>query len=188
MNFELDEEFRKLQELVAHFVHDRLLPLEPRVLAREAAGEGFMITAEERAELDEVSKSLGLWGLDAPEDIGGLDLPAVALVGVNEEIGKSVVPYVLPPDSPNLRMLDATVNESQRAQYLEPYVRGILSRYGEDPRVAIWDLYNEPGNDNIMSYGSTELDDKYPYSLALLQKEVKRRFAKSALCISLLKL
>ncbi|NND68684.1 MAG: 1,4-beta-xylanase, partial [Halioglobus sp.] len=47
---------------------------------------------------------------------------------------------------------------------------GILERYGTDSRVAIWDLYNEPGNDNILSYSSTELDDKYPYSLALLEK------------------
>jgi hypothetical protein len=53
---------------------------------------------------------------------------------------------------------------------LEPYVRGILSRYGEDPRVAVWDLYNEPGNTNIISYRSTELDDKHQYSLALLQQ------------------
>ena len=74
--------------------------------------------------IDEVSKRLGLWGLDAPEDIGGADLPAVAMVGVEEEIGRTVTPYTLPPDSPNLRMLMATVNERQRVAYLEPYVRG----------------------------------------------------------------
>ena len=124
MNFELDEEYRKLRELVAHFVEEQLLPLEPEVLARESRGEGAYITADERQELDAVSRELGLWGLDAPEDVGGMDLPAIALVGVNEEIGKSMVPYVLPPDSPNLRMLDATVNANQRERYLEPYVRG----------------------------------------------------------------
>ena len=114
MNFELPEEFRMLGELVRRFVDDHLLPLEPAVLAREARGEGAHITAEERANLDGVSKELGLWGLDAPEALGGMDLPAVALVAVNEAIGRSVVPYVLPPDSPNLRMLDATVNDAQR--------------------------------------------------------------------------
>ncbi|MBV9331187.1 MAG: acyl-CoA dehydrogenase family protein, partial [Alphaproteobacteria bacterium] len=67
---------------------------------------------------------LGLWGLDAPEDIGGADLPNVALVGVNEEMARTVTPYTLPPDSPNLRMLKATVNERQREAYLAPYVRG----------------------------------------------------------------
>jgi acyl-CoA dehydrogenase len=39
-------------------------------------------------------------------------------------MGKTVTPYVLPPDSPNLRMLMATVNEEQRVQYLAPYVAG----------------------------------------------------------------
>jgi acyl-CoA dehydrogenase len=124
MNFELPEEFRMLRELVEHFVDDHLLPLEPNVLQRETAGEGIYITAQERSALDEHSQKLGLWGLDAPEDVGGSDLSAVALVGVNEAIGRSVVPYVLPPDSPNLRMLSATVTDAQRERYLAPYVRG----------------------------------------------------------------
>ncbi|MCX2981262.1 acyl-CoA dehydrogenase family protein [Halieaceae bacterium IMCC14734] len=124
MNFELDEEFRKLEELVNHFVEDHLYPLESRVLEREARGEGAHITAAERETLDSVSRELGLWGLDAPEDVGGMALPGVALVAVNEAIGKSVVPYVLPPDSPNLSMLAATVTEAQRERYLAPYVAG----------------------------------------------------------------
>ena len=124
MNFELDEEFRRLEELVNHFVEDQLYPLESKVLAREARGEGAHITAAERDALDSVSRELGLWGLDAPEDVGGMELPAVALVAVNEAIGKSVVPYVLPPDSPNLSMLAATVTEAQREHYLAPYVAG----------------------------------------------------------------
>ena len=132
MNFELAEEFRMLRDLVADFVNDHLLPLEPAVLEREARGEGLHLTPDERATLDARSRELGLWGLDAPESMGGVDLPAVALVGVNEEIGRSVVPYVLPPDSPNLRMLDATVDDAQRLRYLEPYVRGEPGA-GSDP-------------------------------------------------------
>ncbi|HEY1929408.1 MAG TPA: acyl-CoA dehydrogenase family protein [Caulobacteraceae bacterium] len=124
MEFELAEEHRMLKDLVARFVKDELLPLEPEVLKREAEGRGLGIGREAHARLDEISKSLGLWGLDAPEDIGGADLPAVAMVGVEEELGRTVTPYTLPPDSPNLRMLRATVNERQKAAYLEPYVRG----------------------------------------------------------------
>jgi acyl-CoA dehydrogenase len=124
MDFEIAEEHRMLKDLVAHFVADELMPLEPAVLAREDAGQGLGIGETERQRIDAVSKKLGLWGLDAPEDIGGANLPAVAMVGVNEELGKTVTPYTLPPDSPNLRMLMATVNERQKAAYLEPYVRG----------------------------------------------------------------
>jgi acyl-CoA dehydrogenase len=124
LDFEIAEEHRMLKDLVAHFVADELMPLEPAVLAREDAGQGLGIGEAERQRIDDVSKKLGLWGLDAPEDIGGADLPAVALVGVNEELGKTITPYTLPPDSPNLRMLMATVNERQKAAYLDPYVRG----------------------------------------------------------------
>jgi acyl-CoA dehydrogenase len=124
LDFQLAEEHQMLKDLVAKFVRDQLIPLEPAVLARDAAGESIALTAAERAPIDKVSKELGLWGLDAPEDVGGADLPMVAMVGVYEEMGKTVTPYVLPPDSPNLRMLMATVNEEQRIQYLAPYVAG----------------------------------------------------------------
>ena len=124
MDFALSDEHRMLKELVARFVQDELMPLEAGVLAREADGQGLGIGAAENARLDEVSRTLGLWGLDAPEDVGGVDLPAVAMVGVNEELGKTITPYTLPPDSPNLRMLAATVNERQRQAYLAPYVAG----------------------------------------------------------------
>jgi len=124
LDFQLAEEHQMLKDLVAKFVRDQLIPLEPAVLARDAAGESIALTAAERAPIDKVSKELGLWGLDAPEDVGGADLPMVAMVGVYEEMGKTITPYVLPPDSPNLRMLMATVNEEQRIQYLAPYVAG----------------------------------------------------------------
>ena len=124
MDFALSDEHRMLKELVARFVREELMPLENAVLEREAAGQGLFLTAEERAPLDKQSRELGLWGLDAPEDVGGSDMPELALVGVNEELGKTVTPYVLPPDSPNLRMLMVTANAEQRAQYLAPYTRG----------------------------------------------------------------
>lgn len=124
MDFALSDEHRMLKELVARFVKDELMPLEAGVLAREASGGGLGIGPAEHQRLDEVSRSLGLWGLDAPEDVGGVDLPYVAMVGVNEELGRTVTPYTLPPDSPNLRMLMATVSERQRVAYLAPYVAG----------------------------------------------------------------
>ncbi len=113
-----------LKDLVARFVADDLMPLEAVVLERERVGQGSHLKPEERAPLDRKSNQLGLWGLDAPKNVGGSDLPTEAMVGVNEEIGRTVTPYTLPPDSPNLRMLAATVNEEQREKYLAPYVRG----------------------------------------------------------------
>lgn len=124
MNFDLDDDHRMLAELVQRFVRDYLMPLEPAVLAREAAGGDSELTADERAVLDAVSKDMGLWSLDAPEEVGGMGMPHVALVAVNEALGSTVAKYTLPPDSPNLMMLAKTVNERQREAYLAPYARG----------------------------------------------------------------
>ena len=124
MNFELDEDHRMIVDLVRRFVEDELVPLEQGVLDRAIAGDEVQLTPEETERVNAVSRELGLWGLDAPENVGGHDLPAVAMVGVNEAMGRTIVPYTLPPDSPNLRMLAATVDDRQREAYLAPYVRG----------------------------------------------------------------
>lgn len=124
MDFELCDEHRMLKELVERFVKDELVPLEPIVLEREMRGEGCALPTGEIERLNRRAKELGLYGLDAPDDVGGMDLPAVALVGVEEALGGTVVQFILPPDSPNLRMLQQTVNERQRGEYLAPYVAG----------------------------------------------------------------
>ena len=124
MNFDLDEDHRMIADLVRRFVDDELVPLEGKVLERAIAGAGPHLSKEESQRIDTVSRDLGLWGLDAPADVGGHDLPAVAMVAVNEALGSTITPFVLPPDSPNLRMLAATVDDRQRTAYLEPYVRG----------------------------------------------------------------
>jgi len=121
MHFELAEEHRMLQDLVQKFVKDELMPLEGAVLAREASGQDAALTPAERVRLDKVSKDLGLWSLDAPESEGGMGMPYVALVGVNEALGSTIATYTLPPDSPNLQMLAATVNDQQREAYLGHY-------------------------------------------------------------------
>ena len=124
MDFELGEEHRMLKELVARFVGDVLMPLEPKVLEREASGAGALLTAAERDPIDAKARELGLWGLDAPAEFGGADLPVEAMVGVHEELGRTVTPYTFPPDSPNLRMLMVAADERQRQTYLGPYARG----------------------------------------------------------------
>ncbi len=124
MQFELSEEHRMVKDLVADFVRDFMMPLEAAVMAREASGQEMYVTDEERVALDAKANELGLFGLDAPQSLGGSDLPMVALVGVEEAVGYTVTPYVLPPDSPNLRMLVATVDERQRDAYLAPLAAG----------------------------------------------------------------
>ena len=124
MPFDLVEEHAMLRDLVAKFVDNELMPLEKAVMAREAAGGEVRLTDEELAPLLDKCRELGLWALDAPEEAGGMNLPAVALVGVNEELGRTVTPFVFPPDSPNLHMLLAVADEHQKRLYMEPYASG----------------------------------------------------------------
>ena len=63
----------------------------------------------------------------------------------------------------------AILGDLKRHDELEPYVRGIISAYRDDKRVAVWDLYNEPGNLNAIAYSHSELNDKQLYSLSLLK-------------------
>jgi alkylation response protein AidB-like acyl-CoA dehydrogenase len=118
------EEHRMLADLVEKFVDRELMPLEKSVLAREAAGGKYGLTPEEEAPLLAKCRELGLWALDVPEELGGANLPTVALMAINEELGRTVVPFTFPPDSPNLHMLLAVASPEQREKYLRPYAEG----------------------------------------------------------------
>jgi len=120
-----DDETAMIRETVAKFVDRELIPLEPDYLRSRLPGSGHPeLSAEQRERLRTVSKDLGLWGLDAPEDLGGHDLPTRTMAAVHEELGRTCVPFILPPDSPNLRMLQAVGTEAQKRKYMQPYIEG----------------------------------------------------------------
>src|SRR5918994_2844493 len=121
---ELNEEHRMVRDLVARFVERELMPLEPAVLAREARGEKISLIPEEEGPLRAKARELGLWGLDVPEEFGGANLPVLPLMAVEEEMGRTLTPFIFPPDSPNLHMMLAVANEQQRERYLKPYAEG----------------------------------------------------------------
>ena len=121
---DLSEEHRMLRDLVARFVERELMPLEPAVLAREAGGGKIALTPEEEGPLRAKAKELGLWGLDVPEEFGGADLPVLPLMAVEEELGRTLTPFIFPPDSPNLHMMLAVADARQRERYLRPYAEG----------------------------------------------------------------
>jgi acyl-CoA dehydrogenase len=124
MSADLAEEHRMLQDLVARFVDEELMPLEPKIIEREIKGERQKLTKAEEAPLLAKCKELGLWALDVPEEHGGQNLPAVALMAVNEELWRTIVPFTFPPDSPNLHMLMAVATPEQQRKYMLPYARG----------------------------------------------------------------
>ena len=120
----LSEEIRMLQDLVERFVHEQIFPLESKILEREQRGQHGLIEPLELKTLHDKCKEIGLWGLDVPEHLGGANLGVLEKMVVGEELGRTVAPFVFPPDSPNLHMMLATANDDQRRRYLEPYARG----------------------------------------------------------------
>lgn len=62
------------------------------------------------------------------------------------------------------------LSDSTQWGYLEEYVKDVIGHFGDDERVQIWDIYNEPDNDNERAYGDINLDNKFEHSLRLLKK------------------
>jgi (R)-benzylsuccinyl-CoA dehydrogenase len=127
MDFTLPEELRMLRETVARFVREELMPLEPTVIRREAERgltDTPLIPPEAEERLTRKAKEIGLYGIDVPEEYGGQNLGMLAKAVVIEELKYSIVPFILPPDSPNLWMLRETCRGDQIARYLIPYANG----------------------------------------------------------------
>jgi (R)-benzylsuccinyl-CoA dehydrogenase len=127
MDFELPEELRMLRNTVARFVREELIPLEPTVIRREAERgltDTPLIPPEAEEKLTAKAKEIGLYGIDVPEEYGGQNMGMLAKAVVIEELKTSIVPFVLPPDSPNLWMLKETCKGSQIEKYLMPYASG----------------------------------------------------------------
>jgi len=57
-----------------------------------------------------------------------------------------------------------------RHDEMEDYIKGVVGRFANDPRIHYWDVFNEPENTNGNSY--YEPAYKYDYSYALIQKVV----------------
>lgn len=127
MDFTLPEELRMLRDTVARFVREELLPLEATVIRRDAERgltDNPLIPPEAEEHLNKKAKEIGLYGIDVPEEYGGQNLGMLAKAIVIEELKTSIVPFVLPPDSPNLWMLRETCKGDQIQKYFIPYANG----------------------------------------------------------------
>jgi (R)-benzylsuccinyl-CoA dehydrogenase len=127
MDFELPESTRMVRETVARFVKSELVPHEQLIIRREAE-RGFsddpLIPLELDKALQNKAREIGLWGIDVPEEYGGQEFGMLAKCVVIEELKNSIVPFILPPESPNLYLLKELCKGDQVDRYLLPYARG----------------------------------------------------------------
>ncbi len=145
MDFSIPSELKLIQRSARRFTEEELMPLERQVLENEMrrgldtepfhaeAGAHYVfdpqgvLPYETYQRLIARAREVGLWGLDVPEEFGGNDIGALGKMIVQEEISRSLVPFILPPESPNLYWMLAVCTPEQRARYLGPYARGELT-------------------------------------------------------------
>ncbi|MBP7497146.1 MAG: cellulase family glycosylhydrolase, partial [Bacteroidales bacterium] len=70
--------------------------------------------------------------------------------------------------SPSVEMLKDTTTHPK----LAAFVRSIISRFKDDNRILMWDIYNEPGNVSLDKFKDTELaaDEKAHFTMLLLRR------------------
>ena len=62
----------------------------------------------------------------------------------------------------------AALGDASQYPRLKEYVQGVVGAFATDDRILAWDVWNEPGSDNLGSYPRQELKDKTARVTALL--------------------
>ncbi len=120
MDLSLSDEEKSIREWVRTFVTREIMPLEPTVLERERRNEQGL-RPEELKELQDKAKAAGFFGVQTPEEYGGMALGAVMMALIEIELGRSFVQFRFAGDADNI-LYDA--NAEQQASYLLPTISG----------------------------------------------------------------
>jgi len=120
MDLTLSDEEREIRDWVRTFVTKELMPLEPQVLERERNGERG-ITLDEIVALQGKARQSGFFGIQTPEEYGGMGLGAVMNALIEAELGRTFVQFKFGGDADNI-LFEA--NDEQRAAYLVPTIEG----------------------------------------------------------------
>jgi alkylation response protein AidB-like acyl-CoA dehydrogenase len=120
MDLTLTEEEHEIREWVRTFVTKELMPLEPQVLERERNGERG-ITLDEVKALQDKARESGFFGIQTPEEYGGMGLGAVMNALIETELGRTFVPFKFGGEADNI-LFEA--NDEQKETYLRPTIEG----------------------------------------------------------------
>lgn len=120
MDFTLSTEEKEVRDWVRTFVRREILPMEPDVLRRERAGEPGLTHTELR-DLQNKAREAGFWGIQTPEEYGGMGLSAVMTALLEAELGRSFVPFRFGGAADNILF---HANDVQKQRYLLPTIEG----------------------------------------------------------------
>jgi alkylation response protein AidB-like acyl-CoA dehydrogenase len=120
VDFSLSDEERQIRDTVRSFIKREVMPLEPEVLRNERAGLPGLDPGVLR-DLQHKARRMGFWGINTPEEYGGINLGAVMSAILAIETGRTFVPFTFGGRADNI--LYAGTPE-QRRRYLIPTIEG----------------------------------------------------------------
>jgi acyl-CoA dehydrogenase len=120
VDFSLSDEERQIRDTVRSFIEKEVMPLEPEVLRNERAGRPGIDPGVLR-DLQNKARRSGFWGVNTPEEYGGMNLGAVMAAIVMMECGRSFVPFAFGGYADNILYAS---DEKQRERYLIPTIEG----------------------------------------------------------------
>ncbi|HEX6499452.1 MAG TPA: acyl-CoA dehydrogenase family protein [Micromonosporaceae bacterium] len=109
-----------MRDTVRAFVQKEVMPLEPEVLRNERQGRPGLDPSVLR-ELQDKAKRSGFWGINTPEEYGGIALGPVMSAIIQMEVGRTFVPFRFGGYADNILYL---CNEEQKKRYLIPTING----------------------------------------------------------------
>jgi alkylation response protein AidB-like acyl-CoA dehydrogenase len=114
----IPEDVRALKARIARFVREELHPFEAEIACRGKIDE------ERLRALREKARAAGFSNLNMPEEYGGMDLPVVSQIALEEEAGKTTngLGYMVADRGPR-ELLDLA-SPKQVERYVMPVVRG----------------------------------------------------------------
>ncbi|MCG8914234.1 acyl-CoA dehydrogenase family protein [Actinokineospora sp. PR83] len=120
MDFSLSGEEQSVRDWVRTFVRKEIQPLEQEVLRRERANQPGL-THDVLVELQDKAKASGFWGVQTPEEYGGMGLGAVMSALLEAELGRSFVQFRFGGHADNILYY---ANDEQKQRYLLPTLSG----------------------------------------------------------------
>jgi acyl-CoA dehydrogenase len=120
VDFSLSDTERQVRDTVRAFIEKEVMPLEPEVLRNERAGRPG-IDFDQLRELQLKAKEIGFWGVNTPEEYGGMNLGAVMTAILSMETGRTFVPFRFGGSADNILYAGT---EEQKKRYLIPTIEG----------------------------------------------------------------
>lgn len=107
--------------------------------------------------------------------IGVVMVPLDGVWDPHPKLGKQRAPRPHVHNSGWLQAPGAEIlSDPNRHDELRPYITGLIHHFRNDKRIQVWDVFNEPDNANVKSYGTegtnVELSNKAEMATLLLKK------------------